>query len=220
MPVLCSQAVGVGFESLLCQFFVRLILNIFWCPKLVKHYWVPLRSFLHCDTNIFRRKIVIPPIMHKFFRYSDFFEALKWCPRNFSAVWDQKISTEIRDTPPFIHKNFRHQNFIENSRIPLRSFSALWDKNFSTEFSDIPFLCIKFCDTPIFLKHQTVPQRHFLVLCDKSSRGRNVIPPPSLMHEIWRYPKLSETLNGCPPNFSTLWHQKFPTEKRDTPYYT
>ena len=114
--------------------------------------------------------------MHKIFRYSDFCEGLKWCPRTFSAPSDQKLSTEKRDTPLFIHKNFRHQNFTENSTIPLRSFSALWDKIFSTEFSDIAFLCIKFCDTRIFLKHRTVPQWHFSVLCDKSIRGRNVIP--------------------------------------------
>ena len=158
--------------------------------------------------------------MHKIFRYSDFCEALKWCPRIFSAPSDQKFSTEKRDTPLFIHKNFRHQNFTENSTIPLRSFSALWDKIFSTEFSDIAFLCIKFCDTRIFLKHRTVPQWHFSVMCDKSFQGRIVIPPPSLMHKIWRYHKVSETLKGCPQNFSALWHQKFPTEKRDTPYHS
>ena len=93
-------------------------------------------------------------ICTKIFRHSDFFEALKWCPRNFSAPSDQNFSTEKRDTPLLIHKTFRHQNFIENSRIPLRSFSALWEKNFSTESSVILFLCIKFCDTRIFLKQR------------------------------------------------------------------
>ena len=32
-----SQAVGSGFESLLCQLFLRFIPNIFRYPKLVKH---------------------------------------------------------------------------------------------------------------------------------------------------------------------------------------
>ena len=158
--------------------------------------------------------------MHKIFQYSVFFEALNWYPRNFSAVWDQKESTEKRDTPLFIHKSFRNQNVFKNSRIPSGNFSALWDKNFSTEFRDFPFLCIKFCDTGIFLKHRTVPQRLFSVLCDKSFRRRNVVPPPSLMHKIFRYPRFPETMKGCPRKFSALWHQKLLTEKRDTHYFT
>ena len=32
-----SQAVGLGFESLSCQIFSRLLLNIFYYPELVKH---------------------------------------------------------------------------------------------------------------------------------------------------------------------------------------
>ena len=39
------------------------------------------------------------------------------------------------------------------------------------------------------------------------------------MHEIFRHPKFSETLKGCPRIFSALWDQNFSTEKRDTPYY-
>ena len=40
-----SQAVGSGFESLSCQIFLRYTLSIFWCPKLVKQWRVPLRCF-------------------------------------------------------------------------------------------------------------------------------------------------------------------------------
>ena len=36
------------------------------------------------------------------------------------------------------------------------------------------------------------------------------------MQKKFRYPKFSETLKGCPRNFSALWDKKFPTEKRDT----
>ena len=135
-----------------------------------------------------------------------------------SALSDQNFSTEKRDTPLFITKTFRHQNFFKNCRVPSRNFSAMCDKNFSSEFSDIPFLCINFCETRNFLKHRTVPQRHFSELCDKSFRGRNLIPPPSLMNKIWRCPKFFETLKGCPPNISALWHQKLSTKKHDTPY--
>ena len=57
------------------------------------------KFFRHFETKNFRRKLVIPPIIHKFFRYPNFSETLKGCPRNFSALWDQKFSTEKRDTP-------------------------------------------------------------------------------------------------------------------------
>ena len=53
----------------------------------------------HCETKNFRRKNVIPPSMHKIFRYPKFSETFRACPRNFLALWDQKFSTEKRDTP-------------------------------------------------------------------------------------------------------------------------
>ena len=96
----------------------------------------------------FRRKIVIPPIMHKIFRYPKFSEALKGCPRNFSALWDQKFSTEKRDTPFSFIKLFETKNFLKNSRIPLRKFSALWDMKISTENRDMPPLIHNFFSIP------------------------------------------------------------------------
>ena len=48
-------------------------------------------------------------------------------------------------------------------------------------------------------------------------RRKNVIPPS--MHKFFRYPKFSETFKGCPRNFLALWDQKFPAEKRDTPFF-
>ena len=39
------------------------------------------------------------------------------------------------------------------------------------------------------------------------------------MHKIFRYPKFSGTLKGCPRNILALWDQKFWTEKRDTPLF-
>ena len=52
--------------------------------------------------------------------------------RIFSALWDEKNSTENLDTPPplLIHKLFRYRKFSETQhrRIHLRNFSVLWDK--------------------------------------------------------------------------------------------
>ena len=59
----------------------------------------PHEIFRHCETKIFRPKIVKPPIMHEIFRYLKFSEILKGCPQIFSALWDKNISTENFDTP-------------------------------------------------------------------------------------------------------------------------
>ena len=82
--------------------------------------------------------------MHKIFPYPKFCETLKECPRNFSALWDQKFSTEKRDTPFSSIKLFETRSFFKNSRIPLRNFSALWDIKILTENCDMPPLIHKF----------------------------------------------------------------------------
>ena len=102
-----------------------------WCIKfsIPQFLWsfegVPTNIFLHCDTNVFRGKNVIPPIMHKFFRYPNFSETLKWCLRLFSAVWDQKCSTEKRDTPFSSIKFFESRIFSKTVVFPMKLFSTV-----------------------------------------------------------------------------------------------
>ena len=153
-----------------------LCIKFFDTPNFLRHWRDAHEIFRHCETKNFRRKIVIPSIKHKIFRYPKFSETLNGCPRNFSALWDKKIFD-----------------------------GKLW----------YPLLCIKFFDTPNFLKHWRDAHEIFRHCETKNFRRKNVIPPS--MHKIFRYPKFSETLKGCPRNFSALWDQNFSTEKRDTP---
>ena len=79
----------------------------------LKHQIVPQQNFLVlCDKN-FRRRNAIPPIMHKTFRYPKISETMKWCPRIFSALWDQNFSTEKRDFTLIIHTTVRNQKFSQ-----------------------------------------------------------------------------------------------------------
>ena len=155
MPVLGSQAVGLGFESLSCKILLRFILNIFWYPKLVKHWWVPSRSFSALLDKKFSTENCDTPIMHKIFRYPKFSETLKRCPRNCSALWDQKFLTEKRDIPPPFSsiKLFETRNFLKNSRIPLRNFPVLWDKKFRRKIVIGPLLSI------IFFRYQKFSEK-------------------------------------------------------------
>ena len=119
--------------------------------------------------------------MHKFFRYPNFSETLKGCPRNFSALWDQKFSTENRVTPPPSLSNpkifFYTRKILKHRRDPLRSFSVLWEKKiFDKTIMPPPLLYMKIFDTRTFLKHRRVLLRSFLVLWEKrfSIENRNI----------------------------------------------
>ena len=117
-------------------------------PNFLKHWREAHEIFQHCETQIFRRRNVIPPIMHKIFRYPKSSETFKGCPRNFSALWDPKFSTE-NVIPPFSStKLFETRNFLKSSNIPLRNFSALWDMKNLTENRDLPPLIHKFFSIP------------------------------------------------------------------------
>ena len=115
-----------------------LCIKFFDTPNFLRHWRDAHEIFRHCETKNFRRKNVIPPSMHKISRYPKFSETLKVCPRNFSALWDKKFSTEKRDTP-CMHKIFRFPRFSETLKGCPRNFSALWDQKFSTETCDTPY---------------------------------------------------------------------------------
>ena len=263
-------------------------------PNFLKHWRDAHEIFQHCETKIFRRKLVIPSIMHETFRYPNFFRNIEGMPTKFFGTVRQKIfdgnlwypllCIKIFDTPkfrkhwrgaheifrhcetknfrrkhvipPFMHKNFPiPQTFWNIEGMPTKFFSTV-RQNFFDGNLWYPFLCIKFFDTPNFLKHWRDAHKIFRHCETKTFRRKIVIP--SIMHKIFpipqtfwniegmptkifstvrqnffdgnlwypllctkffRYPKLSETLKGCPRNFSALWDKKFSTETCDTPYY-
>ena len=231
-----------------------LCIKFFDTPNFLKHWRDAHEIFRHCETQNFRRKNVIPPSMHKISRYPKFSETLKVCPRNFSALWDKKFSTEICDTPYYAESFSIRQIFWDIEGMPTNFFGTVRPKIFDGK-TWYPLVCIKFLDTPNFLKHWRYAHEIFRHCETKSFRRKNVIPPvcikffdspdflkhwrdaheifrhcetknfrrklviPPIMHKVFRYPKFSETLKGCPRNFSALWDQKFSTETRDIPYY-
>ena len=96
--------------------------------KFLKRWRHAHEIFRQCETKNSQGKLVIPSIMHKFFQYPKFSEALKGCPRIFLALWDKKFSTETFDT----------HYYAETLKRWPRNFSALWDQKFSTEKRDTP----------------------------------------------------------------------------------
>ena len=82
-------------------------------------------DFWRCETK--KRTKLWYPFYLKTFDTRTFLKHRGVHPRCFSAIWDQKTSTEKRDTP-FLSKNlFRTRNFLKDKNVPPRCFSVLWD---------------------------------------------------------------------------------------------
>ena len=191
-------------------------IKFFDTPNFLKLWRYAHEIFQHCETKNFRRKNVIPPSMHKVFRYPKFSETFKGCPRIFLALWDKKFSTEKRDTPFFIHIFFETKNFLKNSRISLRKFSALWDIKFSTGNRDMPPLIHKFFSIPENFRKT----EGFLYKAFRFGPVRQKVPTkpwcPPPMHENFRWKNFSEAPKCSPMKYFNTVRQK-PTENRDSP---
>ena len=82
-------------------------IKFFDTPNFLKHWRDAHEFFWHCETKNFRWKNVIPPLSSiKLFETRNFLKNSRSPLRNFSALWDIKISTESRDMPPLIHNSF------------------------------------------------------------------------------------------------------------------
>ena len=189
-----SQAVGSGFESLSCQIFLRFTLSIFWCPKLVQQWRVPLRCFdvfRHCETKkIFDGKSWYspPPLIHKLFGYRKFSETQhRRVPlRNFSALWDKKFSTENLDTTPLPRPSYSNffgtRNQCNSKGFPYGNFRHCETENFWRKLLILPppLLSINFFATGNFLKHSAEGFNHEIFRhCEtKNFRRKILIPPP------------------------------------------
>ena len=124
------------------------------------------KKFRQGETKEFRQKNVIPPIMHKFFRYHKFSETLKGCPRIFSAIRDKKFSTKCCDIP-IIHKIFDTRNFLQHWRDAQKIFQDCETENFWRKYV-IPSTMDKLFRLPqTFWKLKGRPRpRIFSALCD------------------------------------------------------
>ena len=123
--------------------------------------------FRYSQTENFRRKNVIPPILNKIFRYPNFSETLKGSPQKNSALWGPKFPTE-NVLPPVMHKIFRYPKFPETFKGCPRKVSALWDAIFSTENVIPPFHQQNFSKPEIFSKTVGIPYQIFCTVRHKN----------------------------------------------------
>ena len=184
--------------------------KIFRYPKVVTHRRVPLWNFSavwdkkflteNRDTPSFLPS-PLPPLIHYFFSLPDIFwnTDQKGSSTKFFGTLRQTIFDRKSWHNPLKRKIFRYPKVVTHWRVPLRNFLAVWDKNFrwlkivilpSLLASTLPplihtlFRYRKFSET----QHRRVPLRRFSLLSDKKFR-RKIVNPPSLIPNIFRYPK-------------------------------
>ena len=133
-----------------------------------------------------------------------------------SVLWDKKFRQNRDASSPSYAWKFSMKEFFWNTKVFSNKFFRYSETKQFRRKIVIPVLCIKFFNTPNFLTHWREAHEYFRRCETKHFRRKLVIPP--IMHKIFRYPKFSETLKGCPRNFSALWDQKFSMETFDTPY--
>ena len=148
--------------------------KIFRYPKLMRHWWVPLRSFSALSDKNFWQKIVIfpPPLILIFFRDQKFSEAQirKVSLRNFCALWDKIFDTKSwhNSLKP---KIFLNPKLMTHWWVPLRSFSALSGRKFWQKivlFPPPPLILIFFRDQKFSeAQIRKVSLRNFSALWDK-----------------------------------------------------
>ena len=153
------------------------------------------KTFWQCETKIFRRKFVIPPIIRKIFRYLKLSGTLKGCPKKFFGIMRSKIFAGKRDTLYFTWNFSTPQVFGNIERMRTNFFGTVRQKVFNGEMWD-PLLCIKFPVTAKNLKHWRDAHKIFRHRETTNFWRKNVIP--FTIHDTSWYPNFFEALSGCP----------------------
>ena len=125
----------------------------------------PHEFFRHCETKIFRQRIVIPPppLMHKIFWCLKISKTPKVSPKKFFGAVRQKFFNANSWHPtvlPLLQNFFQYPNISETPKVSAAEiFGTRRQKNWDTKSCNpsSPFLCINFSGTRDFLKHRRVP---------------------------------------------------------------
>ena len=105
-----------------------LSIKFFDTRNFVKQKVSPTKFFGTLRQQFFYRKSWYSPLIHKIFRYQNFFTY-----EVFSVLWDNRFSIENRDIPLFGIKFFNTWNFLKHRRVPLRNDSVLRQNFWNTE---------------------------------------------------------------------------------------
>ena len=115
----------------------------------LKHWRDAHKIFRHCETKIFRRKIVIPPIVHKNFSIPQFFKKIQGMLKKFFGRKRQKNFRQKTVIPPIMHKFFQYLKVSETLKGCPQNFRHCETKKFRRE-NVIPLSMHRFFQYPNF----------------------------------------------------------------------
>ena len=135
--------------------------------------------------------------------------------RNFSALWDKKLSTKSGDVPFFCIRFFDtwHLKISETLDGSSRSFSILWDKKMEGK----PWYAKKFPRSQTFWILENVPRKFLRTVRQKNS-NEDCDSPFSCI-ESFDNRKVLEGWRRYPRIFSVLWGQKNQRRIAIPPYW-
>ena len=175
--------------------FLLLCIKFFDTLFFLKHWRNVHKNFRQCETKIFRRKFVLPPIIHKIFRYLKLSGTVMGCPKKFFGIMRSKIFAGKRDTLYYTWNFSVPQVFGNIERMRTKCFGTVRQKVFNDEMWD-PLLCIKVPVTPKYLKHWRDAHKIFRHCETTNFRRKYVIHP--VMHKIFVTPNdLKHRTDAC-----------------------
>ena len=181
-------------------------------PTFLKHWTDAQKNFRHKETKSFRRKNVLLLLCIKFFDTLIFLKTWRNVHKAFRQC-ETKIFRRKFVITPIIHKVFRYLKLSETLKgCPNKFFGTMRSKIFA-EKTWYPLLYMKLFDTRTYLKHWTAAHKKFRHCETKVFKWK--LRYPLLCINFFVTPKISESLKGCPQNFSALWDRNFSQEKRD-----
>ena len=172
-------------------------------PNFLKHRWDAHEISRHCETKNFRRKNVIALLCMKFFDSPKFLKNCRIPLRNFSALWDLKISTEDRDMPPLVHNFFSMPEIFwktEGFLYKAFRFGPVRQKNSMKPWCPSSYAW-KFSIKEFFWNTKVFSNGIFWYSETKTFRWKIVIPPSLLSIKFFPYQKFLETQNGSLAKF-------------------
>ena len=175
----------------------------------------------YCETKQFRRKIVktTPSLIPNNFRYPKLFETQKGSFTKWFGTARHKLLTKNRDTPSLPYpQHFSKTEINETLKdSSTKVYGTVRQKKW-WEIVILPPSCVgkKNFNTRNFLKDSRVHLRTDSVLWDKTILTENRETHPSLIPNIFRYPKLFETQKGSFTKWFGTVRQKILRENRET----
>ena len=160
---------------------------------------LPSFSFRSCETIFSTILWSSPPLCMKFFDTRMFLKHRRVVLRSFSAMWDEKTSTEKSDIPhlPPIHKTFSEpKSFWNTEGFRKEVFQHCETRKFQKNRDVPPAPMYESFRYQSYFETQNGPSCEVFRHCETEKfQKKKVI---SLMHKIFRYRKFSETIKSSP----------------------